>query len=124
MTKSNSVIYMYVKSSNILNNLKVTIVDLRIYSMRLMILLDMCGDCGLFERFPLEKFAHTDMDIGTAAYLYALRATPSAPRQTMDLVSVSRVCMSDRECACVQNAIAFYRSDSRDHTTVISRHRR
>lgn len=36
------------------------------------------------------------MDIGTAAYLYALRATLSAPRQTMVLVSVSRVYTADR----------------------------
>lgn len=62
------------------------------------------------------------MDIRTAAYLYALRATPSAPRRATDLVSVSRVQM--RECACVQNTIAFYRSNSRDLTTVIPRHRR
>lgn len=49
-----------------------------------------------FEHFSLGKLVHTDMNIGTAAYLYALRATPSAPHQTTDLVSVSRVCMPDR----------------------------
>lgn len=43
-----------------------------------------------------SDLVHIDMNIGTAAYLYALRATPSAPHQTTDLVSISRVRMPDR----------------------------
>lgn len=35
-----------------------------------------------------KKITHADIDIGTAAYLYVLRATPSVPRQTTDMVSV------------------------------------
>lgn len=46
----------------------------------------------MIRTFPSRKIrAWGDMDIGTAAYLYALRATPSAARQTADLVSVSPV---------------------------------
>lgn len=77
-----------------------------------------------YSNVSLEKITHADIDIGTAAYLYVLRATPSAPRQITDMVFVSCVHIPDRANACVQNAIAFYRSDSRDHTTVIPRHRR
>lgn len=38
-------------------------------------------------------------------------------------VPAAHVCAYSRVCVYVQNAITFYRSDPRDHTTVISRHR-